>query len=236
MTMTPYEKLKAHLNKHMYKRGRFTGTAPADASRRSRTHVRVYENRHSEAMCVRMYSTDLIRAYKDNTIYISTGGWFTNTTKQNLNDALRTFLGWGGVGNVTLFNYRQPMICVKSKTYRFYDGMEFTAEGQLLSPAWPFERKQTYRSGTAEFRKDITESGFKAVWPVLFATAEPPGNHWLDNPIRNIVTNECYAHHWPKIAGIYSRKFDDHKKAYQALVRECTRDMTEVVKTDVTVI
>jgi hypothetical protein len=163
------------------------------------------------------------------------GGWWTNTTKQNLNEALSTFIGWGGVGSRRLFNYSQMCIRAKGKDYKYYDGMEFDAEGNVLSELQCFERKCTDKDETAEFRADIEASGFKEVWPVLFGTAEPR-RVWLTVSLKKAVTEEHHAYMWADIASHFKCLFDDHKAAYQSIVRQCTRDMTEIVRTDVSVI
>jgi hypothetical protein len=233
--MTPYTKLTMHLERHAYKRGMYKGDAPADSSRRSKNHFRVVKQ--GDLMCVRMYGTNIIEVTPDNKVTISTGGWWTSTTKQNLNDALSTFIGWGGVGNRRLFSYNQPCVRAKGKDYRFYDGMEFDAEGNLLSTAKVFERVRTDRDATKEFRADMQACGFKEVWPVLFGTAEP-FKHWKfhDNYVRKVVTAEVYANEWADLAAHTKCYYDDHEDAYRAIVRQCTRGMTEIVKTDVSVI
>lgn len=238
--MTPYLKLKRHLDEHVYKRGAFTGAAPADPSRRSRNHVRVIQAKDG-TMIVRMFSTDILRVTEDNTIRISTGGWFTNTTKQNLNDALARFVGWGRVGTQRIFGYNHDVIRVIGKTYRFYDGMEFNMDGDLLSPATTFSRKQVDRAETKEFRDEVEASGFKAVWPILFANAEASfkigvGFVYTDKAIRSLISDPDRADQWPTIAALYKSNHDDHKSAYQALMRDCTKDMTEIVDTGVTVV
>ena len=231
--MTPYTKLKFHLERHMYKRGQFKGDAPADSSRRSKNHLRV--TKQGDKMCVRMYNTNIIEVTPENTIRISMGGWWTSTTIQNLSQAMWHFFGWGGVCSRRLFNYSQMCFRAKGKDYKFYDGMEFDAEGNVLSPLQSFERKQTNREETKEFRADIAASGFKEVWPVLFGTAEPR-RVWITTSLKKAVTEEHHANLWADIASHFKCLHDDHKEAYQAIVRQCTRDMTEIVKTDVTVL
>jgi hypothetical protein len=237
--MTPYLKLKLHLDQHKYKRGMFNGEAPADPSRRSRNHVRVTQTRDG-TMIVRMFSTDILRVTEGNTIRISTGGWFTSTTKQNLNDALARFVGWGRVGTQRIFGYNHDVIRIIGKTYRFYDGMEFSMDGDLLSPATTFSRKQVDRDETKEFRDEIEASGFKTVWPILFANAEVKhsqrGYANAYRRIREALTDPDYADQWPAIAANAKSNYDDHKSAYQAIMRDCTKDMTEIVDTGVTVV
>lgn len=233
--MTPYTKLKFHLERHAYKRGQFKGDAPADPSSRGKNYFRVIAQ--GDKMCVKMYNTNILEVTPDNNVRISMGGWWTSTTKQNLNAALTRFLGWGGVGTQRVFNYTQTVIRARGKTYLFYDGMEFSAEGEPLSRLLGFERKQTDRDETAEFRADIEASGFKEVWPVLFGTAEPNRQAgWNIVALKKIVTEEHNANAWADLAAYMKWLHDDHKEAYKAIVRECTRDMTMIVRTDVTVL
>ncbi len=231
--MTPYTKLQFHLERHMYKRGQFKGDAPADQTNRGKNHLRVIKQ--GDSMCVRMYNTNIITVTPDNKVTISMGGWWTSTTKQNLSECMWRFLGWGGVCTRRVFNQSQLCLVAKGKKYKFYDGMEFDAEGALLSSPQGFERKQTDREETAEFRADMQASGFKDVWPVLFAAAEP-SRTWIRVSLDKAVTEEHHANTWPEIAAHYKHYHDDHKAALQAIVRQCTRDMTIVTRTDVTVL
>jgi hypothetical protein len=229
---TPHTKLKLHLERHAYKRGRFAGDAPADKSRRYKTQVRV--TRRGDDMCVRMYNTDIIRVAPDNTVTLNMNGWHTSTTVANTNDALSEFIGWGGVGKLKFKGLSQLAIRANGKTYLYYDGMEFSPDGKLLSEARPFQRKITDRDDTAEFRKDIEDSGFKAVFPVLFAAAEPMRG-WITRELKPIVTSEWRANVWPDVAAHFKVFHDDHKSAYRAIVQQCTRDMTLIEASDVTV-
>ena len=231
--MTPYTKLKFHLERHMYKRGQFKGDAPADSSRRSKNHFRVMQQ--GDKMVVRMWQTNLIEVTPDNNVRISMGGWHTSTTKANMNEALHTFIGWGGVGSIVLGGYRQLALRAKGKTYCYYDGMEFDGEGTLLSFAKRFTKQRADRAATAEFRKDIEDSGFKAVFPVLFAATEPQ-RAWNIHNIMRTVTQECHANKWPDIAAHFKWLYDDHKEAYRAIVQACTRGMKELYDSDITVI
>jgi hypothetical protein len=240
--MTPYTHLQFHLERHAYKRGQFKGDAPADPSRRGKYYLRVV--RDGANLCVTMYNTNLLTITPDNRITVSMRGWWTSTTKKNLNDALTRFIGWGNVGTLRVFSYNQMAIIAKGKMYKFYDGMEFDAEGNVLSPLQCFERKQTDREETAEFRKEVEASGFKEVWPVLFATAEPVLRwgyavlRWgYDRPpVRKMVTEAHHSHHWADYAAHTKAYHDDHKSAYRAIVQECTRSMTNIVRTDVSVL
>ncbi len=231
--MTPYTKLKFHLERHMYKRGQFKGDAPADSSRRSKNHFRVMQQ--GDKMVVRMWQTNLIEVTPDNNVRISMGGWHTSTTKANLNEAMHRFLGWGGVGSLRLGGYSQLSFISKGKVYRYYDGMTFDGEGNPTCELKPFTKQRADRAATAEFRKDIEDSGFKAVFPVLFSMADPQ-RAWRINSLYKTVTQECYANNWPEIAAHFKWMYDDHKEAYRAIVQACTRGMKETYDSDITVI
>lgn len=230
---TPHTKLKFHLERHAYKRGAFEGDAPADKRRRYKSHFRV--RRDGDDMCVRMYNTDIIRVAPDNTVTLNTNGWHTSTTVANTNDALSEFIGWGGMGKLKFRGLSQLAIRANGKTYLYYDGMTFSPDGTLLTEARPFRRVITDREETAAFRTDIDESGFKAVFPVLFAAAKPTRG-WITRELKSIVTSEWRANAWPDVAAHFKAYFDDHKAAYQAIVKQCTQGMRLIVESDVTVL
>ena len=245
--MNAHTKLKLHLERHMYKRGRNTGEAPADASRRSKTHFRVIKGNGGQ-MIVRMHNADLITAYEDGRIVLNTRGWHdSQTTRSCMGEALTNFFQWGYLCSVRHGSYSQTGIRMNGKTYRYYDGMEFAADGTLLTEAKVFTAKRTDREETAEFRADIKESGFVDMFPVLYAAAEPPAITWLGTTIKTLMTCEHSAHHWPQLIAIikypnyYNRnrnqpKYEDHKDALRALIASVTKNMTKLVDTDVTVL
>ena len=128
-----------------------------------------------------------------------------------------------------------------------YDGMEFAADGTLLSEAKTFTAKRTDREETAEFRADIKESGFVDMFPVLYATAEVPERTWMSTMAKKIMTSEYHANDWPQLVALtkYPNHFcrstglpayDNHKDALRALVASVTKNMTKFVDTDVTVL
>jgi hypothetical protein len=245
--MNAHTKLKLHLERHMYKRGRNTGEAPADASRRGKTHFRVIKGNGGQ-MIVRMHNADLITAYEDGRIRLDTRGWHDSpTTRGCMNDALSSFFGRGTLSSVRYRGYSQTGIRLINMTYRYYDGMEFSADGVLLTPAKVFTAKLTDREETAEFRADVKASGFADVFPVLYAAAEPSNDHWMATPTRKLMTCEHLAHHWPHLISIikYPRysyrnrnqpEYPDHKAALRALTASVTKNMTKLVDTDVTVL
>jgi len=244
--MNAHTKLSLHLERHIYKRGRFKGDAPADSSRRGKTHFRVIKGNGGQ-MLVRMHNADLITAYEDGRIKLDTRGWHDSpTTRACMNEAL-CFFGMGAIGTTRFRGYSQAGIRMNLKTYRYYDGMEFSADGTLLTPPKPFTAKITDRDETAEFRADIKESGFADVFPVLYAAAEPSYPTYIGTPVRKLMTSDVHANSWPQLIAItkypgYIHRnknapaYDNHKDALRALIARVTKNMTKLVDTDVTVL
>ncbi len=245
--MNAHTKLKLHLERHVYKRGRNTGDAPADSSRRGKSHFRVIQGNGGQ-MIVRFHNADLLSAYEDGRIKLDTKGWDTSPTTRNcMGQALTNFFGWGYLCSKRVGGYSQTVIRMNLKTYRYYDGMEFAADGTLLTEAKTFTAKRTDREETAEFRKEIKESGFVDVFPVLYAAAGLPERGWLADPAHKIMTRDYHANDWPELVSLakysnwkarhYNRPaHDNHKDALRALVASVTKNMTKLVDTDVTVL
>jgi len=244
--MTAHTKLKLHLERHAYKRGRNKSEAPADSSRRGKTHFRVIQGNGGQ-MIVRMHNADLITAYEDGRIKLDTRGWHTSpTTRSCMGEALTNFFGWGYLHSVRFRGHSQTGIRMNGKTYRYYDGIEFSAEGALLSKAQTFTAKLTDREETAEFRADIRASGFVDMFPILYSAATVPDRHWVPR-VKDAITSEYGAGEWPNIVAIikyptyWARnsakpQYENHKAALRALIASHTKHMTKFVDTDVTVL
>ena len=69
---------------------------------------------------------------------------------------------------------------------------------------------------------------------MLFAAAEPA--RWRTHELKTIVTQECRSNAWSDIAANFKAHYDDHKAAYRAIVQQCTRGMTMLEDSDVTVL
>jgi hypothetical protein len=242
--MNTFTKLKLHLEAHMYKRGKHKGEAPADSSRRGKSFFRVKAN--GDTMVVRMHNTNIITAYEDGTIEVSCGGWWTNTTRMNLNAALSRFGARLYVSGRKVFGMSQPTITRSGgPTWLFYDGIKFDAENELLSTPLCFECKRKDRTETAEFRADIAESGFKGVFPVLYQSAEVPSQTWMRYSLHKVMRDDAHAGEWPTLIALAkyptyrSRALNrpahaDWREAWKALYASATTHMTEVIRTDVT--
>lgn len=197
--MNMYTKLSMHLSRHMYKRGRNKGDAPANASRRGMDHFRVLKG-NDDTYRVRMYSTDIITAYPNGDVKIDTNGYHThNTTIIRLNEALHWFFdGVGiGMGKQSVFSYSQPVLRVNQKRYYFYDGITLNAQGEIITPLKPFEMRRIDKDASKELLQGLKESGFKDTFPLLYATIEPDEDMYLSyRNLPDMLTDNEQAHHW----------------------------------------
>ena len=163
-----------------------------------------------------------------------------------MNEALTKFFIRGYITSVRKWGHSQPGITINNRTYAYYDGMEFSADGTLLTPAKVFTAKRTDREETAEFRADIKESGFVDVFPVLYQAAEASRPGFIPR-IKEKMCSADDAEYWPAIVSMYKYptylyqqknvpKYATHKQALRAIVASFTKHMTKFVETDVTVL
>jgi hypothetical protein len=229
----------------VYKRGRNKGEAPADSSRRAKTHFRVIRGNGGQ-MIVRFHNADILTAYEDGHIKLCTNGWHASpTTRSAMNEAL-CFFGIGGVSSIRKGGYSQTGIHIGRKTYRYYDGMEFAADGTPLTPLKQFTAKRADREETAEFRADIRDSGFVDMFPILYTAAEVPETRWVPR-IKDAICSEYGANEWPDIIALvkYPTYYHqnraqpahkDYKAALKSFIASHTRTMTKLVDLDETVL
>jgi len=257
---TMYENLKAHLAKHMYRRGKHKGDAPADASNRGKNHYRVVQNNNrSDCISVRFHATDIITAHAGGTIVLHMGGYEDSpTTKAAYRHAMGAFSTFTSyLHSVTQFGLRQ--ICVTTfrpiagqKTYRYYSHMQFDAEGNLLTDPAPFQRRGIDKFKSKAFIQALKESEFRAVFPLLYATVEKPNKTELMNTripdaetLRFYLTTPDKASFWPTIVGRY--KYHTYRtsviniggertraECWSAIMADAKRDMYKITNTDVT--
>ena len=172
--MSMYSKLSMHLSRHMYKRGKNKGSAPANAHRRAMDHYRVVKG-NDDTFRIRMHSTDIITAYPNGDVKIDTNGWYThNTTIIRLNEAFGFFEGVGvGMSKRSILSYSQPVLRVGTKLYYYYDGITLNAQGEVITPLQAFEQKRVDRAATKELTNELQESGFTDAFKLLYAVATP---------------------------------------------------------------
>lgn len=240
--MNAHTRLKLHLERHAYKRGAHKGDAPLDSTRRGKTHWRVMRGNGGQ-MLVRMWGTEVMTAYEDGTIVLRASGWeHSPTTRQCINYALG-FAGFGRIHSLRKWGISHTVVTVGSQSWLYYDGMEFSADGKLMSPPMEFDKRITDTDETAEFRREIKESGFVDMFPVLFAAASADDRGYVRSA-ENAMTNEHLAHQWPSVVSHVkyghgyrnAPLYDNHKDALRALIASITKNMKVTIKSGVTVL
>jgi hypothetical protein len=204
--MNMYTKLAAALEKTKYLRGQYKDDAPADPKRRARNHVRIVS--YADKMVIRMHNTDIIKAYPDGSICLDARGWYSNpTTRKAFNDAFRAYGTEPRlyIGSKVVFGLSQTALFVGGKTYLYYDGMTFDAEGVLTSVPHPFRARRIDKAETAELAEGVKSSGFKDMFPLLYATCQP-----TDTPVYvsranlvDMLTSEQSANKWSELVATY---------------------------------
>ena len=250
--MNTYEKLQAHLTKHMYSKGAHRGDAPLDGSRRGRTTERVIQQ--SNLMAVLMHNTKILRAYPDGSFMMDTGGWHGSpTTRAAMYDALKftPLTGHHIYSRKIMGKSQLCMSLLDGRVVRYYDGMKFDAAGTLTTPLVLFERYRINPEESKEFAQGIKDSGFKAMFPLLYATCKAPesGRAFLphERHLTGILTTDYRASEWPEIIEYFkfAMSYDhragrqvcfeagDAKSCWAAIMKACKARMYETVASDV---
>ena len=196
--MNAYQLLKARHAERMYKRGQYKGDAPLE--KRTKSHVRIVEM--TDRMCVQMYSTKILTAYMDGAIEIDLANWGgSSTTKQWLNYAL-SVAGFRGfwLGSKSVMSLSQLSVTTPNGIYLYYDGIRFNAERQIASTPKPFEARRIDKSESTGFTDSLKVSGFKDVYPLLYATCQPPvGGQSMPRMWKDYLQDADFANLWPQI-------------------------------------
>lgn len=240
---TAYGNLSLHHSRHEYKRGQYKGDAPADATLRGKSHFRVIKPNPAypgDPYKVRFWATDIIVAYPDGRIKINCNGFDNRpTTRKAMNEALSL---WGFRGHLysrRIGKLSQTAISSNGKSYRYYDVMEFDAEGTLLTPPIEWQAGVTDTDETKAFRAQT--KAFWGMFPVLFATRSKERSRtdelykiiseyggYIGSPRASILDN---PEHWPIVVNHYTGDFDDDqaKQARAYLMQMFTQSMTKLV-------
>jgi len=239
-----YGNLSLHHSRYEYKRGEHKGDAPADHTRRAKNHFRVIAPEASypaDPYKVRFWSTNILLAYPDGRIKINCNGFGDRpTTRKAVQEALSICGIRGGLCSKRIGTCSQTELFIWGKSYKYYDGMEFSAEGVLLTEA------QTWMAGvmdtdkTKAFRAQTKD--FWAMFPLLFATRSKDrafsarifdilrqhGRN-VGGPAASILDN---PEHWPVVVSYYTVNFDDDnaKQARAHLMQVFTQHMTKLVE------
>lgn len=244
--LTAYQLLKARHAERIYKRGQYKGDAPLE--KRTKSHVRTVEG---ENMHVIMYNTNILTAFRNGDIEVCMGGWTgSSTTKQWVNYAL-SVAGFRGfwLGSRSVMSMSQLSIKTPSGTYLYYDGIRFNQEGHIVSTPKPFEAKRIDKAESKEFMEALKVSGFKDVFPVLYAMRPiPESNITIDRHWRRFLQDSDYAQSWPEIIEYFKydmrwnhtmgkRKWveiDDAKGCWARMMAKAKQDMYNNIATEVT--
>jgi hypothetical protein len=245
--MNAYELLKDRLTKNMYRRGQYKGDAPLE--KRAKNHVRIVAV--SDRMCVQMHSTKILTAYMDGSIEIALDGWGgSSTTKQWLNYAL-SVAGFRGfwLGSKSVMSLSQLTITTPSGTYLYYDGIRFNGDGMLDSKPKPFSARRIDKSESKGFTDNLKVSGFKDVYPLLYATCTPPeGGQSIPRHWKDYVQDPDFANLWPEIIEYFKydtrwnhvkggrewHELDNAQACWARMMAKAKQDMYNNVTTEVT--
>jgi hypothetical protein len=199
--MNAFEKITAYVQAHAYRKGQFVGEAPVD--RRSKSHFRARVT--PAAAYVRFHHTDLLTAYPDGRVVLRCNGWGTApTTRDAMWAATNEFFHRGVLATRYENGYPNPVISIRGRQFVFYDGMEFNADGVLLSEERPF---QAFRADKAARTKwDETAAPFKAVFPMLYA-AEPVHSGYLDFTRGEVERRLKTPELWGELAAMIRRAY-----------------------------
>ena len=220
--MSMYTTLMMHLQRHMYKRGKNKGDAPANKHQRGMNHFRVIKG-NDDTYRVRMFQTDILTAYPNGDVKIDTNGYHThNTTIIRLNEAFGFFDGVSiGMGKRSILSYSQPVLRVNGKLYSYYDGMTLNEQGEIITPLQAFEQKRVDRAATKELAVDLKESGFTDAFKLLYAvaTAEDgdPRVPMFGVRLPDTLTDTNQAEYWKPI--IARHKFERTDFSYASGTR-----------------
>jgi hypothetical protein len=189
---TAHSWLMLHHSRCQYARGQYKGDAPADSSRRGKSHFRVIHNPHTKTYAVRFHHTDILTAFQDGSIMLDCNGWSSSVTTR---DAMRMAFAITKLpfclSSTRIGGLSQSVLYVQGqKPLRYYDGVMFDAQHNLTTERKPFQKQVTNRDETREFRE--AAKTFRAMLPVLHAGYEGSTTHRAHtSPLSNRAYSMC---------------------------------------------
>ena len=246
---TMYGRLKEHMHNYRYTRGAYKGDAPADRTRRGRSHYRVHYCKIDDCMEVIFHHTDIIRAFPDGRVVFYGGGYAdSGTTRAAFVYAMRRFGTFSAyITSPRVMGMNQTSIAVSRGSYdgnqfKFYDGIIFNREGGIESKPLSYRRRRINREETAKLAAGLKASGFKDMFPILHASAKP-----ADRPNRfynfrvelpGIICDAARAEHWASTIAMYKYvsffKELDKTKTWNNLMKDLKATMYVIENTDIT--
>lgn len=228
-TVTPHSRLCLHIQRHKYTKGQHTGAAPADSTRRGKSHFRV-AHKFDRRIVVIFHHTEILTAWEDGTIVLNTDGYHESpTTRAALEHALflAGYRGW--LKSLTLNGYKNTVLRLSgiSRDLGWVDGI-IIAPDHTVSGYAPLKTYRADKQARKEWRESAAE--FKAVLPVLLAGVEAQGVRYhpvVSKPLAQAVYDpEC----WPALTRYLAYKTGyDAPTAWAYLDREATHYMRDVV-------
>ena len=244
MNATHYTKLVLHHERHVYKRGAFTGDAPCDDRRKN--HFRIIKPVSGQPIAVRFHRADIITVTPEGAITLNSAGWSNAPTTR---EAFRTAFARMGLHwylySSSPHGVSQTYLKTDKGNFVFYDRMQFNAQCELITPLAPVQARRIDKAESKEFRDACKASGFTAMFPLLYATCTPPTARLFRDPrvVQDRLTDADSAHHWPDI--IASFKYErrnsrgwrntvkDHertaKECWSAIMSYCKRGMYNII-------
>lgn len=231
-SVTPFGNLRLHIQRHAYKKGRHAGAAPADTSRRGKSHFRV-EN-HGYYIDIVFHCTSILRAFDDGRVVLQAGGYETSpTTRAALEDALwlAGYKGW--LRSDRRNGYLNTAITLPPARggawirVGWADGITISPTGEVTGYA-PIK---TYRADK-EARKAWREQAqpFKEMLPILLAGLEAQGGAYHPYGLHSMADAALNPEQWPDLAQYLAYKTGyDVATAWRYLDREATENMRVVV-------
>lgn len=232
-SVTAFGNLRLYLQRHAYKKGAYAGAAPADSTRRGKSHFRV-EMRTDNLIAIVFHWTDIVRCHADGTIVLDSGGYHeAPTTRAALEHALWLcgYKGWlkstnhNGYKNTTL--HMPPAKGGAWIKVGWADGITITPDGTITGYG-PIKAYRADTEARRQWRADAQE--FKAVLPVLLAGLES------SRIIRGYLPGRLLEHdaalnpeHWPHLAEYLAFHAGfDAPTAWAYLYRKATNNMRVV--------
>lgn len=226
--MNAFDKISNHVEQHQYRKGRFVGEAPVD--RRSKTHFRAGVT--PTYAYVRFHRTDILTAYRDGTVRLDCSGWdYAPTTRDAVWTATQKFFHSAALHTHRENGYGNTAIAVRGRTYAFYDGITFDADGQLLSEAQPFKAYRADREARKKW--DADAAAFKAVFPMLYAAARSDfSSRPQITPVHCAASALRTSDEWPSLAArifVKANATEDWKAAWALFRNKQVNELRVVV-------
>lgn len=234
--MTPYQNLKLRWERDQYKRGQFKGDVPLE--KRSASHKRILTPSESRVQ-VLMHRTIIMTAYADGRFVLNTDGWHDSpTTRETVGSALHAAGLSGYLTSERIGNYSQTAIVIGGVgKWRFEDGMEFSHNGELLSPAPKWQKyvadREARKAKVAELKPLLD------MLPILH-NAQYLNGHTPGLSVGISKFNPDDPELWPGIVRNYSLVWDngafvvdpDWRKVRSRIVAAATRKLVTLVEVD----